>query len=234
MSVIVLFSQPNVLICQSKSRSLSQQVMVLKFLLDRAQMEKHPGYAFISMALIAHLRTVRALELTLDVWKAGLSSLVKAEEAQKQHIVRKIDELLRAMVREAPNEVKPLQDYLKVFAEGSRSIAVKGIEQMIKEASEAHGSAAEAAADAATDEIPVLTALEHSQRPELTQAVDGMLAAGATCEATAELLLKRMSDVGANEIGLVSCVVRASVNATVKEGRGPARCPPLHVFVTVM
>jgi hypothetical protein len=212
---------------------ISQQVMVLKFLLDRAQMEKHPGYAFISMALITHLRTVRALELTLDVWKAGLSSLVKAEEAQKQHIVRKIDELLRAMVREAPNEVKPLQEYLKVFAEGSRSIAVKGIEQMIKEASEAHGSAAEAAADA-TDEIPVLTALEHSQRPELTQAVDGMLAAGATCEATAELLLKRMSDVGANEIGLVSCVVRASVNATVKEGRGPARCPPLHVFVTVM
>lgn len=198
--------------------------MLLKFLLDRAQMERHPGYAFIAIALVTHLRTIRALELTLEVWKAGLSSLVKAEDAKKQHIVRKIEELLRAMVREAPNDVKPLLDYLKVFAEGGRSVAVKGLEQMISEMGDAAilGQGADVAADAASDDIPVLAALDHSQRPELTQAVEAMFAGAATCEATADLLLKRMSEVGGNELGLVSCVVRASVHASLREGRGPA------------
>jgi len=191
-------------------------VMLLKFLLDRAPMERHPGYAFIAVTLMTHLRTVRALELTSGLWRIALGALVKAEAAQKSFIVRKIEDLLMAMVRESPHNIRHFQSYLATFKEGSRSAAVKGIEQMMRE----QMSAEEAPADPGAEDI---AALEQPQRPELAQAIEAMLAGAATCEATAELLLKRLADIGGNDAALVSCVVRAAVTATVKEGRGGAR-----------
>jgi len=207
----LLFRAVTLLEIAGDSRCL---VMVLKFLLDRAQIDRHPGYSFIAMALVTHLRTVRALELTLDVWKIGMSSLVKAEQAQKQHVVRKIEDLLKVMIKETQN-ARPFMDHLRSFGEGRNSYAVSGIAQMVKEMCE---RAPDAAADAAADEIPVLVAAEQ-QRPELTLAVNQMLSGGASCEATADLLLKRMSEMGAGEGPLVSCIVRAALNVTVKESR---------------
>jgi hypothetical protein len=119
--------------------------MLLKFLLDRAPLDRHPGYGCIASALVAHLRTVRALELTLDVWKVGLSSLVKAEQAKKLHIVRKIENLLRVMVRESQDiksrHLQAFHAHLQAFPEGRSSAAVAGIAQMVKEACEMDGSA---------------------------------------------------------------------------------------------
>ena len=103
--------------------------MVLKFLLDRAPLDRHPGFGCIASALVAHLRTVRALELTLEVWKVGLSSLVKAEQAQKLHIVRKIEDLLRVMVRES-QDIK--SRHLLAFITGYLS----GLEKCTMSASE--------------------------------------------------------------------------------------------------
>ena len=66
-------------------------------------------------------------------------------------------------------------------------------------------------------------AAEQSQRPELMQTVESMLAGGSSFEATADLLLKRASEIGVGDGALVSCIVRCAVNATVKEARMPAR-----------
>lgn len=215
-------------------RARLSQVMLLKFLLDRAPLDRHPGYGCIASALVAHLRTVRALELTLDVWKVGLSSLVKAEQAKKLHIVRKIENLLRVMVRESQDiksrHLQAFHAHLQAFSEGRSSAAVAGIAQMVKEACEMDGSA-----DAANkkeereekEEIHVLAATEQLQRPELIQIVESMLSGGAPSEATADLLLKRSSEIGVGDGALVSCIVRCAVNATVKEARVPSRCRSL-------
>jgi len=211
----LLFRAVTLLEIAGDSRGL---VMMLKFLLDRAQMERHPGYSFIALALVTHLRTVRALELTLDVWKIGMSSLVKAEQAHKQNIVRKIEDLLKVMIKET-QDATPFMQHLRSFGEGKNSPTTKVIAQLVKEMCDS----AEAAADGAADDIPMLSAAELSQRPELNLAVDQMLTGGASCEATADVLLKRISEIGAGDGALVSCIVRAALNVTVKEGRTPTR-----------
>jgi hypothetical protein len=183
-------------------------------------MEKHPGYGFIAMALATHLRTVRAQELTMDVWKISITSLVKAEQLHKTHIVAKIKDLLRVVIRETQN-VKPLQEHLNDFGAGRTSAAVSQIGVILKEASEANAQAA-AADESKEDDIPMLAIAEQSQRtvsPELAQTVDLVFAGGMSYDE----LLKRMSDAGAVESASVSCLVRAAVNATVKEGRAPIR-----------
>jgi hypothetical protein len=91
----LLFRAVVLLEIAADSRSL---VMLLKFLLERASSDRHSGYSLIPALLVTHLRTVRALELTLDVWKSGIIALIKAQQAHKLHIVRKIEEMLKVLV----------------------------------------------------------------------------------------------------------------------------------------